>query len=86
MFAHFYGGSDEQLNAVYNNNHGNICQMKFTKAKVIKVKKEMFIKFIVNKNKLLNSYATEKLNFLKLRISYLAKNANKNIHNLLYKN
>lgn len=89
LFANFYGGTDEQQNAIFNSKHGmdpNNYHFSQTSAKILTIKKETFIKLIAHKNNvLLHRYAEDKLNFLSNRISYLSKNTNKHMHRLLYK-
>lgn len=55
-------------------------------AKILKIKKDIFVKLIASKiNKDTFKYAEDKMTFLSDRINYLARNTNKNIHLLLYK-
>ena len=56
LFSNFYGGTEEQMNAIYNSKHGmelNKYQLNLTSAKVLKVRKETFIKLIAHKNNIL---------------------------------
>jgi hypothetical protein len=84
LFANFFGGTEHQLNAGFHQKHGvplNEYQYPMVAGKVLRIKKETFIRLIAHKNNLaLHNYATDKLNFLKERINYLAKNTNNYIH------
>jgi hypothetical protein len=59
-FANFYGGTEEQCNAVYNEKHNmdpRLYQYPIASAKIIKIKKEVFIRLILSKN----NFMTQKI-------------------------